>query len=81
MKWLGNFILGLLALTVLDFSIIDSDGDRTKSIIFIHYSDDTEDRLVIDKSKLEDPYVLKAVDQIIDRRLRKKKTLRPSTFP
>lgn len=68
MKRFGNLILGLLALTAIDFSIIDSDGDRTKSIIFIHYSDGTDDRLVVDKDKLEDPAILKAVDLIIKRR-------------
>jgi len=75
MKRLGNLVLGLLALTVLDFSIIDSDGDRTKSIIFIHYSDGIDDRLIVDKDKLEDPAVLKVVDQIIKRRLNKTKPL------
>lgn len=50
MKHLINLLL--LTISVLDFSIIDSDGDRSKAIVYIHYSNGTSDKLVVSKDEL-----------------------------
>lgn len=49
-----NWIIGFLALTVIDVSIVDSTGDRSKSLVLVTYSNGVEDTLVVDKRKFDD---------------------------
>lgn len=66
-----QYLLILLMITVLDVSIVDSNGDTSKAVFLIPYSDGTMDKLVVDKKKISDPAVLDAIDQIIDHKLGK----------
>ena len=46
------FIYMLFTLTLVNAYWLDGDGDKTKSVLFLEYSDGTADRLVIDKKDL-----------------------------
>lgn len=65
-----HFIVAFLMVSAVDYSIMDSDGDRTKSIIFINYNDGTEDRLVVNKVDLDTPAMYKAIKQVEDKRIK-----------
>ena len=60
----------LLLIAVLDFSIIDSNVDNSKSIIYIHYSNGLEDKLIVDKENLNNPKVLEVIESIYTNRLK-----------
>lgn len=59
-----HFIVGLIAILAVDYSIMGSDGDRSKEIIYIDFNDGTEARLVINRADLDTPKMYHAIRQI-----------------
>lgn len=74
MKFLSNLAIIALAVVVTDISIVDGDGDRSKAVVLIDYSDGTTDKLVVDKTMVSEDYpaIERAVLKIIDQRERRK---------
>jgi hypothetical protein len=58
-----NLISILFVLTLVNAYWLDSDGDKTKSVLFLEYSDGTTDRLVVDKKDLLRKNVSKIVNE------------------
>jgi len=68
MKYL-NILVTLLAVHVVDYSFEDSNGDRSKEIITIHYSNGVSDRLVLDKTLIDSSEMYKELDKIAAKRV------------
>lgn len=58
-----NLISVLFALTLVNAYWLDGDGDKTKSVLFLEYSDGTTDRLIVDKKDLLHKNVSKIVNE------------------
>lgn len=69
MKIIHN--LFLLTVTVLGLSIEDSNGNRSKEIVTITYSDGYEDRLVVDKKNINSEQTELLIMQLISKRTSK----------
>lgn len=69
MKIIHN--LFLLTVTVLGLSIEDSNGNRSKEIVTITYSDGHEDRLVVDKKNINSEQTESLIMQLISKRTSK----------
>lgn len=58
-----NIIVAMfMAITVTDLYWLDGDGDRTKSVLVIEYSDGTVDKLIVDKKELNSRHITKIVE-------------------
>lgn len=68
MKYLNLLIL-LLAVHVVDYSFEDSNGDRSKEIITIHYSNGASDKLVLDKKLIDSSVMYQQLDEIAAKRV------------
>jgi hypothetical protein len=47
-----HLALMLLTLTLINAYWLDGDGDHTKSVLILEYSDGTNDHIVVDKKEL-----------------------------
>ena len=67
-----NLIASLFVATVVsDLYWLDADGDKTKSVLVIEYSDGAVDKLVVDKRELNSGHITRIVreaDKIIQSR-------------
>jgi hypothetical protein len=55
---------------IVHLSFVDGDGDRTKSVLILEYSDGTVERIVVDKKTIS--AMKKSISEKADERLREK---------
>jgi uncharacterized protein YxeA len=72
MKKFLNLLTLLLAISVVDYSFEDSNGDRTKEIVTIHYSNNQEDHLILDKDLIDTARMYEEIDKISSTRVNSK---------
>lgn len=65
-----NFLTTLFTITVVGLSFETSNGDRSKEVVTITYSNGQEDRLVIDRTTIDSPATDQAIIEIASKRIK-----------
>lgn len=65
-----NLLTMFLVISVVGISFEDSNGDRSKEVVTITYSNGREDRLVVDRTMIDSPATEQAIIEIASKRIK-----------